>query len=152
RTAEADGFIRELPDGYDTMLGERGLTLSGGQRQRIALARALLADPRVLVLDDATNAVDAGVEAGIHTALRRVMDGRTTLLIAHRLSTLRLADRVAMLDRGRIVDTGTHADLVGRCPAYRSLVTGDRADAADPADGAWAGGVTPGLWRQAAGA
>ena len=115
RAAQADGFISELPDGYDTTVGEQGLTLSGGQRQRVALARAILTDPRLLVLDDATSAVDARVEHEIHEALRGVMAGRTTLLIAHRASTLALADRVAVLDGGRLVDIGTQEELEGRC-------------------------------------
>ncbi len=101
RAAEADDFITGLPDGYDTVIGEQGLTLSGGQRQRVALARALITDPHILVLDDATSAIDARVEAQIHATLRRVMAGRTTLLIAHRRSTLQLADRIAVLDEGR---------------------------------------------------
>ncbi|MEU5207671.1 ABC transporter ATP-binding protein [Streptomyces sp. NPDC020742] len=123
RAAQADGFIAELPDGYDTAVGEQGLTLSGGQRQRIALARAILTDPRLLVLDDATSAVDARVEHEIHEALRGVMAGRTTLLIAHRASTLALADRVAVLDEGRLVDIGTQDELAERCPLYRRLLT-----------------------------
>ncbi|MFC0601040.1 ABC transporter ATP-binding protein [Streptomyces palmae] len=123
RAAQADRFIRELPEGYDTEVGEQGLTLSGGQRQRIALARAILTDPRLLVLDDATSAVDARVEHEIHEALREVMQGRTTLLIAHRLSTLALADRIAVLDGGRVVDTGTHEELRDRCELYRRLLT-----------------------------
>ncbi|UNO41919.1 ABC transporter ATP-binding protein [Streptomyces sp. MST-110588] len=123
RAAQADGFIRELPDGYDTKVGEQGLTLSGGQRQRIALARAILTDPRVLILDDATSAVDARVEHEIHEALRGVMAGRTTLLIAHRASTLALADRVAVLDGGRLVDIGTREELEERCELYRRLLT-----------------------------
>ncbi|MEU9121835.1 ABC transporter ATP-binding protein [Streptomyces sp. NPDC048506] len=123
RAAQADGFISELPDGYDTPVGEQGLTLSGGQRQRIALARAILTDPRLLVLDDATSAVDARVEHEIHEALRGVMAGRTTLLIAHRASTLALADRVAVLDGGRLVDIGTQDELAERCPLYRRLLT-----------------------------
>ncbi|MCP9207469.1 ABC transporter ATP-binding protein [Streptomyces sp. NEAU-Y11] len=123
RAAQADGFIAGLPDGYDTQVGEQGLTLSGGQRQRLALARAILTDPRLLVLDDATSAVDARVEHEIHEALRGVMAGRTTLLIAHRLSTLALADRVAVLDRGRLVDIGTDEELRGRCALYRRLLT-----------------------------
>ena len=131
RAAQADGFIRELPDGYDTVVGEQGLTLSGGQRQRVALARAILANPRILLLDDATSAVDAQVEAEIHEALRTVMDGRTTLLIAHRRSTLQLADRIAVLDRGRLVDVGTHEQLDARCPLYRSLLTDPDALAGD---------------------
>ena len=97
RAAEADEFIRDLPDGYDTVIGEPGLTLSGGQRQRVALARALITDPRLLLLDDATSAVDPRIEAEIHATLHRVMAGRTTLLIAHRRSTLNLANRVAVM-------------------------------------------------------
>ncbi|MCL9759081.1 ABC transporter ATP-binding protein/permease [Frankia sp. AiPa1] len=124
RAAQADGFIRELPDGYDTVVGEQGLTLSGGQRQRVALARALLTDPRVLILDDATSAVDARIEAEIHATLAEVMRGRTTILIAHRRSTLHLADRIAVLDAGRIVDEGTEAELASRCPLFRRLLSG----------------------------
>ena len=124
RAAEAHGFIEELPRGYDTVVGERGLTLSGGQRQRIALARAILYDPRILVLDDATSAIDARVEESIHDALRTVMAGRTTLLIAHRRSTLHLADRIVVLERGRIVEQGMHDELVERSVLYRSLLSG----------------------------
>ena len=109
RRAQADEFIRELPGGYDTLVGERGLTLSGGQRQRVAIARALLADPRILILDDATSSVDATTEAAIKTGLREAMAGRTTFIIAHRLSTVSLADEVVVMDGGRIVDRGTHA-------------------------------------------
>ncbi|PJN38928.1 ABC transporter ATP-binding protein [Streptomyces sp. CB02959] len=123
RAAQAEGFIEELPHGYDTKVGEQGLTLSGGQRQRIALARAILTDPRLLVLDDATSAVDARVEHEIHEALRGVMAGRTTLLIAHRASTLALADRVAVLDGGRLADIGTQEELAERCALYRQLLT-----------------------------
>ncbi|WP_431044356.1 ABC transporter ATP-binding protein [Streptomyces sp. P1-3] len=123
RAAQADRFISDLPDGYDTQVGEQGLTLSGGQRQRIALARAILTDPRLLVLDDATSAVDVRVEHEIHEALRGVMAGRTTLLIAHRLSTLALADRIAVLDGGRVADIGTHEELRDRCALYRRLLT-----------------------------
>ncbi|MET9319061.1 ABC transporter ATP-binding protein [Streptomyces sp. NPDC003038] len=123
RAAQADGFIAALPAGYDTKVGEQGLTLSGGQRQRIALARAILTDPRLLLLDDATSAVDARVEHEIHEALRSVMAGRTTLLIAHRRSTLGLADRIAVLDHGRLSDIGTHEELERRSPLYRRLLT-----------------------------
>ncbi|MGW1001669.1 ABC transporter ATP-binding protein [Streptomyces sp. NPDC002520] len=134
RAAQADRFIAELPEGYDTKVGEHGLTLSGGQRQRIALARALLTDPRLLVLDDATSAVDARVEHEIHEALGHVMEGRTTLLIAHRRSTLNLADRIAVLDGGRLADIGTDEELQERSPLYRRLLT-------DPDE---LGGVSPG--------
>ncbi|HEY9439913.1 MAG TPA: ABC transporter ATP-binding protein [Streptomyces sp.] len=134
RTAQADGFITSLPDGYDTTVGEHGLTLSGGQRQRVALARAVLTDPRLLLLDDATSAVDARVEHEIHQALRQVMADRTTLLIAHRRSTLALADRIAVLDQGRLADIGTHEELEGRCALYRRLLT-------DPDE---LGGTSPG--------
>ncbi|MFF3836271.1 ABC transporter ATP-binding protein [Streptomyces sp. NPDC001930] len=123
RAAQADRFIAELPDGYDTKVGEHGLTLSGGQRQRVALARAILTDPRLLLLDDATSAVDAKVEHEIHEALKAVMAGRTTLLIAHRRSTLGLADRIAVLDGGRLADIGTHAELEERSPLFRRLLT-----------------------------
>ncbi|MFF9759273.1 ABC transporter ATP-binding protein [Streptomyces caelestis] len=123
RAAQADRFISELPDGYDTTVGEHGLTLSGGQRQRVALARAILTDPRLLVLDDATSAVDARVEHEIHEALKGVMRGRTTLLIAHRRSTLNLADRIAVLDGGRLADIGTHDELQRRSALYRRLLT-----------------------------
>ncbi|MET7654698.1 ABC transporter ATP-binding protein [Streptomyces sp. NPDC005486] len=134
RAAQADRFIAELPDGYDTTVGEQGLTLSGGQRQRVALARAILTDPRLLVLDDATSAVDAAVEHEIHEALKQVMRGRTTLLIAHRRSTLGLADRIAVLDAGRLADLGTHEELQERSALYRRLLT-------DPDE---LGGASPG--------
>jgi ATP-binding cassette subfamily B protein len=121
RAAQAHDFIMELPRGYDTVVGERGLSLSGGQRQRIALARAILRDPAILVLDDATSAIDARTEQTIHDALRTVMEGRTVLLVAHRHSTLHLADRIVVLDRGRIVDQGTHDQLIDRSDTYRAL-------------------------------
>ncbi|MBV9026567.1 MAG: ABC transporter ATP-binding protein [Streptomycetaceae bacterium] len=148
RTAQAHEFICELPDGYDTVVGEQGLTLSGGQRQRIALARAVLTDPRLLLLDDATSAVDARIEAGIHKALREVMAGRTTLLIAHRRSTLALADRIAVLDEGRLVDVGAHEELEERCARYRSLLTNpDELASSEPsANGATGTGRVP--WEQ----
>jgi ATP-binding cassette subfamily B protein len=120
--AGAAEFIAGLPDGYETVLGERGFSLSGGQRQRIAIARAILADPAVLVLDDATSAVDATKEHEIRAALAKVMRGRTTLVIAHRPATIALADRVAVLENGRIVEEGTHAELVTRSARYRELL------------------------------
>jgi ATP-binding cassette subfamily B protein len=175
RAAQAHDFITDLPDGYDTVVGEQGLTLSGGQRQRVALARAILTDPRLLLLDDATSAVDARVEAEIFDALREVMRGRTTLLIAHRRSTLALADRIAVLDAGRLSDVGTHDELQERSALYRALLTDPDALGADvveidpaaaaaagrgetepeaPGEGATEGAVTPELWpagRRAAG-
>jgi ATP-binding cassette subfamily B protein len=121
RRAQADAFIRDLPGGYETMVGERGLTLSGGQRQRIAIARALLADPRILILDDATSSVDATTEAAIKTGLLEAMAGRTTFIIAHRLSTVALADEVVVMDGGLIVDRGTHEELLQGCSFYREI-------------------------------
>jgi ATP-binding cassette subfamily B protein len=120
--AGAAGFIADLPDGYGTLLGERGFSLSGGQRQRVAIARAILADPAVLVLDDATSAVDATKEHEIRAALTTVMSGRTTLVIAHRPATIALADRVAVLEGGRIVEQGTHAELLRSSVRYRALL------------------------------
>jgi len=129
RAAEADEFIRELPEGYDSVVGEQGLTLSGGQRQRVALARALITNPRLLLLDDATSAVDPRIEAEIHATLHRVMAGRTTLLIAHRKSTLNLADRIAVMTAdGRLADVGTDAELTERSELYRMLITGPGDD------------------------
>jgi ATP-binding cassette, subfamily B, bacterial len=129
QAAQAHEFIVRLPEGYDTVVGEQGLTLSGGQRQRVALARALVTDPRVLVLDDATSAIDPRLEAEIHAALREVMRGRTTLIIAHRQSTLHLADRIVVLDGGRVADVGTQEELTERCALYRQLIAGEDADA-----------------------
>src|ERR1700761_8484700 len=158
RAAEADEFIRELPDGYETVIGEQGLTLSGGQRQRVALARALITDPRLLLLDDATSAIDPRLEAEIHATLHRVMRGRTTLLIAHRRSTLNLADRIAVLDGGRVADVGTHEELTERSPLYRLLLSGpgDDVEGIDAGELAYyensapepaaAAGVTAELW------
>jgi ABC-type multidrug transport system fused ATPase/permease subunit len=128
RLAQADSFIRELPDGYDTRVGERGLTLSGGQRQRVAIARALLADPRILILDDATSSVDATTESAIKGGLREAMAGRTTFIIAHRLSTVSLADEIIVLDHGAIVDRGTHEELMEGCGFYREIAEHGLAD------------------------
>ena len=128
--AGAAGFIADLTDAYDTVLGERGFSLSGGQRQRVAIARAILADPAVLVLDDATSAVDATKEHEIRAALTTVMAGRTTLVIAHRPATIALADRVAVLEGGRIAETGTHAELVSRSSRYRRLLALEGIEAA----------------------
>lgn len=128
RRAQADEFIRDLPGGYETMVGERGLTLSGGQRQRVAIARALLADPRILILDDATSSVDATTESAIKAGLREAMEGRTTFVIAHRLSTVSLADEIVVLDRGQIVDRGTHAELLEGCGFYREIAEHGLAD------------------------
>ena len=122
RRAQAHEFIESLPDGYDTRVGERGLTLSGGQRQRIAITRALLADPRILVLDDATSSVDASTEQQIKRGLQEVMAGRTTFVIAHRLSTIALADEIAVLENGRLLDHGTHEQLLERSAFYREVV------------------------------
>ncbi|MGO1054556.1 ABC transporter ATP-binding protein [Crossiella sp. CA198] len=152
RAAEAHEFIEALPHGYDTVVGERGLTLSGGQRQRVALARALLSDPRVLILDDATSAVDPATEAAIHATLHAVTASRTTLLIAHRRSTLALADRIAVLDGGKVVDVGTRAELTQRCALFRALLAGpgeviEEAQAEAPQRlEPGPDGVTPALW------
>jgi ATP-binding cassette subfamily B protein len=132
RAAELAGaadFVENLPDGYDTILGERGFSLSGGQRQRIAIARAILADPALLVLDDATSAVDATKEHEIRAALTEVMRGRTTLVIAHRPATIALADRVAVLEGGGIVEQGTHEELIAGSARYRALLALEEAAA-----------------------
>jgi ATP-binding cassette subfamily B protein len=153
RVAQADGFIGALPRGYDSLVGERGLTLSGGQRQRIALARAVLQDPRILILDDATSAVDARTEERINEGLREVMAGRTTLLVAHRRSTLHLVDRVVVLDDGRVIDEGTDDELAARSAVYRGLLTGLDEDVAEAVEGrvealsAQVGETTASAWR-----
>ena len=122
RLAHASDFIDELPDGYDTIVGEQGFSLSGGQRQRIAIARAILMEPRILILDDATSSVDARMEEEIRTALHEVMAGRTTIIISHRLSTISLADQVVLVDEGRVYETGTHAELMRDCRRYGEVL------------------------------
>ena len=121
RLAQAHDFVEELPEGYETVIGERGITLSGGQRQRIAIARALVLDPRILILDDATASVDATTEARIRLGLREAMKGRTTLIVAHRLSTIALADELVVLEGGRIACRGTHEELIESSPVYREI-------------------------------
>lgn len=132
--AAAAEFIEQLPDGFDTAVGERGYDLSGGQRQRVSLARGLVGDPTVLVLDDATSAVDVRVEEEIHAALTRRRRGRTTIVIAHRLSTIALADRVVLLEGGRIVAEGTHQELLATQPRYLDLLARSGDDTGDAAD------------------
>jgi ATP-binding cassette subfamily B protein len=134
--AGADEFIRVLPEGYDTRLGERGSTLSGGQRQRLAIARAIIRDAPILLLDEATSSLDAESESLVQSALERLMRGRTTLVIAHRLATVLKADRILVMDAGRIVEQGTHASLVAAGGLYARLArlqfdTGRLADAAE---------------------
>ena len=146
RAAGADAFIEALAQGYDTVVGERGYTLSGGQRQRVAIARTLLVNPPILVLDDATSAVDVQVEQEIHEGLKILMEGRTTLIVAHRLSTIGLADRVVLLDGGKIVADGTHAELMETVPLYvEVLAQAEEADRAARSDTEHDGGT--GGWR-----
>jgi len=131
RDAQAHDFVMDFKDGYETVIGERGVTLSGGQRQRLAIARALLTDPRILILDDSTSAIDSATEDEIQKAIRRVLEGRTTFLITHRLSQIRWADYILFLVNGEIVDQGSHDELYRRCDAYRRIFS--RYDAAEPA-------------------
>ncbi|MCY4110313.1 MAG: ATP-binding cassette domain-containing protein, partial [Chloroflexi bacterium] len=119
--ANAHEFITDTEDGYDTHIGERGLRLSGGQIQRVAIARAILGDPRILILDEATSSLDAESERLVQEALARAAAGRTTLVIAHRLATVRRADSIVVLDEGRVLDTGRHDELYERCDLYRRL-------------------------------
>jgi ABC-type multidrug transport system fused ATPase/permease subunit len=128
RAARADGFIRELADGYDTVIGERGISLSGGQRQRIAIARALLIQPRILLLDDATSAVDPTTEQEIREAMRELCRGRTTFLVAHRAATIRTADQILVLQEGRLVAQGRHESLLNDCPLYQELFANREAE------------------------
>jgi ABC-type multidrug transport system fused ATPase/permease subunit len=121
RAAQAHEFVQELPQGYDTVIGERGITLSGGQRQRLAIARALVIDPRILILDDATASVDATTEARIRDGLAEAMRGRTTIIIAHRLSTIALADEVVVLEHGRVAARGTQAELLATSAVYQEI-------------------------------
>ena len=121
RLAQAHEFVERLPEGYDTIIGERGITLSGGQRQRLAIARALVVDPRVLILDDATASVDPSTEARIRLGLREAMRGRTTVIIAHRASTIALADEIVVLDHGRIAARGRHDDVLAASEVYREI-------------------------------
>jgi ATP-binding cassette subfamily B protein len=131
--AGADDFITALPEGYDTVVGERGYTLSGGQRQRVAIARALLVNPPVLVLDDATSAIDVTVEQRIHSSLRALMRGRTTLIVAHRLSTIGLADRVVLMEGGRVVADGTHESLLATEPRYARVLAASSSSSSSDA-------------------
>ena len=146
KDAQAHAFIEELDDGYDTVIGERGVTLSGGQRQRLAIARALLTDPSILILDDSTSAIDSATEDEIQRAIRRILDGRTTLLITHRLSQIRWADKVLLIRRGELVDQGTHDELLERCTLYQRIFAHYDEVGQPPVEvGAGAGGEVDGV-------
>ncbi|HEX2186752.1 MAG TPA: ATP-binding cassette domain-containing protein, partial [Chloroflexota bacterium] len=139
RAASAHEFIAELPEGYDTLIGERGVRLSGGQRQRIAIARAILVDPRILILDEATSSVDTRTDRAIQQALDGLMQGRTTIVIAHRLSTVRRAHQILVMERGQITARGTHEELLRTSPLYQHLYEiqfQHTQPAGEPADGA----------------
>jgi len=129
KAANAHEFIVKLPEGYDTVVGERGYTLSGGQRQRISIARTLLVNPPILILDDATSAIDVHVEAGIYSELTKLLTKRTTIVIAHRISTIALASRVILLDEGRVIATGTHEQLLATSPLYAEVLAQTTSDA-----------------------
>jgi len=135
REAQAHEFITDLPEGYDTVIGERGVTLSGGQRQRIAIARAFATDPRILILDDSTSAIDSATEDQIQLAMRRVQEGRTTFIITHRLSQIRWADRILVLRRGELIDQGTHEELIRRSQPYRNIFARRQGELPPPGTG-----------------
>jgi subfamily B ATP-binding cassette protein MsbA len=132
KSAHAHEFIAELPDGYDTLVGEKGVKLSGGERQRIAIARALLKNPKILVLDEATSALDNQSEMLIQEALERLMVGRTTFIIAHRLSTVHNADKIIVLDKGKIIESGNHEELMANESLYYRLYTMKLIEAESP--------------------